>query len=214
MSDKISGIYCIENMINGKRYIGQSQDVKRRMKEYHSGCIALIRAIEVYGIENFSTYIVEEVSAEELNQKEIFYIKEMKSHTREWGYNMSFGGSAPMRGRFHSEDTKNKYSADRKGDKNVNYGKPMRESHKKAISETRIKNGTAKMENNPVFNKKYENSSSIYHGVNITKNGTWTVRVRTPEGRVFLGTFKNEIDGAMAHDDYVIKHNLPNKRNF
>lgn len=34
MQDKICGIYCIENKINNKKYIGMSRDIKRRWSEH------------------------------------------------------------------------------------------------------------------------------------------------------------------------------------
>ena len=30
MQDNLSGIYCIENLVNHKKYIGMSRDIKRR----------------------------------------------------------------------------------------------------------------------------------------------------------------------------------------
>ena len=34
MQDKICGIYCIENRINNKKYIGMSRDIKNRWSEH------------------------------------------------------------------------------------------------------------------------------------------------------------------------------------
>ena len=33
MQDNLSGIYCIENLVNHKKYIGMSRDIKRRWIE-------------------------------------------------------------------------------------------------------------------------------------------------------------------------------------
>ena len=45
-----SGIYCFENKLNGKKYIGQAFDLKTRMAEHHKECKVLRQAIEKYRI--------------------------------------------------------------------------------------------------------------------------------------------------------------------
>ena len=36
MQDNLSGIYCIENLVNHKKYIGMSRDIKRRWIEHRT----------------------------------------------------------------------------------------------------------------------------------------------------------------------------------
>lgn len=97
--DKISGIYCVENMINHKKYIGLSKDIHRRWlehkrvpfnknsKEYH---YPLYNAIRKYGIENFNFYVIEETSEELLQEREKFWIDYFQSDKD--GYNLTKGG--------------------------------------------------------------------------------------------------------------------------
>lgn len=112
---KICGIYKIENLINGKVYIGQAGDIYRRW--YHhkreininsekSFKYPLYRAFRKYGIENFKFEIIEECSEEELNEKEIHYIKEYNSfigNKNSNGYNQTIGGDG-TRGRIVNEE--------------------------------------------------------------------------------------------------------------
>lgn len=104
-----SGIYCIENKINGKKYIGQGIDVEKRMWQQHKNCKHLENALKKYGADNFERYIIEYCSVEELDDKEEFYIKEMKSHVSVNGYNLLWRGFS-RRGTHHSEETKKKLS--------------------------------------------------------------------------------------------------------
>ena len=68
------GIYKITNKLNGKVYVGQSNDIERRFKEHQqkgeSSKIPLDIAIQKYGKDNFTYEIIEECSLEELNSKE------------------------------------------------------------------------------------------------------------------------------------------------
>ena len=101
------GIYKIENLINGKVYIGQSVDIKGRWNEHklvnsRASKDALKRqkyplylAFEKYGLDNFSFEVIEECSVEELNEKEQFYIKKYNSYIdfpNSNGYNLTLGG--------------------------------------------------------------------------------------------------------------------------
>lgn len=88
------GIYKITNNINGKIYIGQSNNIQRRFSEHQNrgaaSRIPIDVAIQKYGKENFSFEIIEECSTEQLNQKETYWITYFNSI--ENGYNCSVGG--------------------------------------------------------------------------------------------------------------------------
>ena len=106
--EKVCGIYKIENLVNGKVYIGQSADMKRRWSDHKrmfnhkdDGSLKynypLYCAFRKYGEQNFSFEIIEECDEEELNEKEICYIKKYNSYVR-WnnsnGYNQTIGGES------------------------------------------------------------------------------------------------------------------------
>ena len=99
----ICGIYKIANQINGKCYIGQSVNIKRRWRSHKSKSFnpldiqyecPLYRAFRKYGLENFSFEILEECRKEELNEKESFYIKKYNSNLESYGYNLTPGGDS------------------------------------------------------------------------------------------------------------------------
>ena len=88
-------IYCWENLVNGKKYIGQTKRGKKRLSDEKSinniGCI-FKNALVKYGQINFRCYILEYCKAEELDEKEKYWIEKEKSHFSEWGYNLTYGG--------------------------------------------------------------------------------------------------------------------------
>lgn len=97
-----AGIYEIKNKINGKIYVGQSNDIDRRFIEhcsptrYLTSHIPVEWAIHKYGKNNFEFKILEECHVNELNEKETFWIK--KLNTVEKGYNCNEGGDCGTRG--------------------------------------------------------------------------------------------------------------------
>jgi group I intron endonuclease len=146
---KNSGIYCFENLINGKKYIGQADKLRDRVGHHRSslrggydGCIALRNSWNKYGEDNFDIYLIEECHPELLDEREIFWIKELHTHVSEGGLNISWGGDAFMRGRKHSEESKRKISensATPSGELNRQYGVPRTEEEKQKISGTLLK---------------------------------------------------------------------------
>lgn len=102
------------------------------------------KALAKYGIDNFEYKIIDKAKTiDELNEKEIFWIKEMKSLTPS-GYNLCKGGNNTL-GYNHREETKEKMRLAKKGtfegEKNPFYGKKhtveTREKMKRAWTEER-----------------------------------------------------------------------------
>ena len=117
-------IYKTTNLINGKIYVGQ--DSKNNSNYLGSGKY-IINSIKKYGKENFKKeYICECSNKEKLDEKEIYWIKELNSKVPN-GYNIVDGGtggdtitnnpnldfikkkmSELKIGKHHSEETKEK----------------------------------------------------------------------------------------------------------
>ena len=98
-------IYKIENQINHKIYIGQTNNFEKRMrghksvafnKKAHGYHLHLYQAIRKHGWDNFSKEIIEEISDEEsqlyVDERERYYINLYDSTNREKGYNFDLGG--------------------------------------------------------------------------------------------------------------------------
>lgn len=80
-----SGIYKITNLIDNKIYIGKSLDVNSRkyshiylLRRNRHGNIHLQRAWNKYNEENFEFSIIELVTEDQLNIREIYYIDTLK----------------------------------------------------------------------------------------------------------------------------------------
>lgn len=97
--NKIYGvIYSATNIINNKRYIGQTtRELKRRRNEHitqaNSGSdLAIHQAIRKYGEDNFEWSIIDQAyNQEELDNKEIYWIDFYDTYGKN-GYNMALGG--------------------------------------------------------------------------------------------------------------------------
>lgn len=109
------GIYKIQNKINGKVYVGQSNDMARRWREHINSCknenqkrnynMIIHKAMRKYGIDNFSFEVLEECDIERLDEREQYWIAYLDSMNREKGYNLVSGGQSNMAlsGENHSQ---------------------------------------------------------------------------------------------------------------
>lgn len=148
-----TGIYCFENMQNGKKYIGQAVDIDRRWYEHEyylklgkDKCVALQRSVSKYGIDSFRLYVIEYCNSAELNTREMFWIEKFNTHNPEFGYNLSKGGMSGLLGYKHSDETKKRISDAKKGWKmgdkqrefirKLHTGKVVSDETRKKISES------------------------------------------------------------------------------
>lgn len=91
-------IYLIENLLNHKKYIGQSNNPIRRLVEHkcHKNNYPIHNAIQKYGLDNFKLTILEK-NIENYDERERYWIKYYNTLTPN-GYNLTIGGnSAPIR---------------------------------------------------------------------------------------------------------------------
>lgn len=128
-------IYVVENLINGKRYVGQTIDPTRRARTHlcpSSKCPYLANAVRKYGVDSFDFILLETCSSlEEANFQEIYWISKLNT-LAPFGYNLREGGNAggkPSKetiekvrvanlGRIQSKAEKERRAASHRGRKN------------------------------------------------------------------------------------------------
>lgn len=110
----VCGIYKIVNKVTGQCYVGQSQRVKKRLKEHfrllrwgkHTNP-HLQNSYNKYGAEAFYGAIeVECPDLEELDRLENAFLQGEAWFTEPTVYNIADFAKAPMRGKQHSEEVK------------------------------------------------------------------------------------------------------------
>lgn len=125
-------IYCLTNNVNGKQYVGKTNDWARRWNYHRTAKSVIGNAIRKYGIDNFTMEVLERTSKQLVDWREIYWIAIMDT-IRPNGYNLTYGGdggdSLSLTGNKHklgkteSEETRKKKSVARMGDKNPMFGK-------------------------------------------------------------------------------------------
>lgn len=120
----MTGIYCITNNLNGKKYVGKSEvDVEARLYEHRTTRRIgntnehLHRALHKYGQENFSFKIIEECEPDKCCQRERYWIEKLGSLYPN-GYNYTSGGENASGFKF-SEISRQRMSEARKALPNV-----------------------------------------------------------------------------------------------
>lgn len=152
MKEKKCGIYCIENVVNTKKYIGQSVNIDNRWSSHLCELNAgthyndyLQNARGKYGPGSFKFYILEFCEEDSLDERESYYIEKYKTLDRDFGYNLMTGGGS---NRNLSEETKKKMS------ENCHWrGKTLPEDVREKISKSRA--GKCVGEDNPFYGKHH-----------------------------------------------------------
>lgn len=93
------GIYKIESIKDKKVYIGQSVNVRNRLRDHVKSAVGISSianqvihdAMGLEGIENFTFNLLDSCGREKLNDREKYWIDYYKAN--EWGYNKTKGGS-------------------------------------------------------------------------------------------------------------------------
>ena len=156
------GIYMFISP-SGKRYIGQSVNVHKRVISGHRDSVKRkkpngsykytthwARAARKYGWGKMKVFILQRFNPDEsnlhdvLNKWEKYWIKWFKSDNRKYGYNANEGGGSWAT----SAETKAKLSLANKGEKNHNFGKKLSAATRAKMS------ATMKGEKHPNFGKK------------------------------------------------------------
>ncbi|WP_187291013.1 GIY-YIG nuclease family protein [Clostridium novyi] len=116
MIENIIGIYRIMNLANNKKYIGQSIDIINRWQSHKSALYwnnhpnkELQQEWNQYGYKYFEFTLLEKCKAEDLNNREKYYIRNSNSYLN--GYNETEGGDTSRinNDNYLEEYTMNKY---------------------------------------------------------------------------------------------------------
>jgi group I intron endonuclease len=150
-------IYCINNKVNNKKYIGQTTKTIKWRYSVHINSIKykierpLYNDMLNYGILNFEINEIEKLEyntklelINKLNEKEIYWISKYKSNNLEFGYNLTSGGGGV---KDLSEESRKKISEKNSGENNGMYGTTWSEEKKQQMKERMTG------ENNPQYGK-------------------------------------------------------------
>ena len=128
------GIYSITNIINMKKYIGQSVDVKSRIRNHKwalkHGCHYndhLQKSFDKYGVDAFVFDVVCECDENQLDELERFYIALYHCIDPNFGYNAETGGNL---NKHWSDELREKMSEKRSGENSGMWGKKHTEETK------------------------------------------------------------------------------------
>ena len=120
-------IYKIENMLNGRTYVGQH--IGTELGDYWGSGVLIHRAYKKYGKDSFKRTILDyAASKEELNFMEAYYIQSLQTKAPN-GYNIATGGRGGYTGEL-SEESRKKISQFHKG-------KPKTAEHRRHLSEAK-----------------------------------------------------------------------------
>lgn len=144
------GIYCIQHIESGKRYIGKSVNIERRLIQHKSRLQQsnrslkhtsrhLYNAVQKYGWSAFVTSVIEVfafVDEEAIAERELYWIDYFNTCDRKCGFNLRRDSSTGM---IVSDETREIKSKQNQGVNNPNFGNQWTEDMKQNMSDTKEK---------------------------------------------------------------------------
>ena len=148
MENHYNCIYMYINKINGKKYIGQAKNFKKRHSSHircsyneNSGydyTLPFHNAIRKYGIENFEIFILKDNIKTQclIDLFEVYYIEKNNCLVKNnKGYNISDGGNGGNKFAGKTEEEMNEI---KRKISETEKGKILSDEHKRKISESRL----------------------------------------------------------------------------
>lgn len=143
-------IYKITNPSN-KVYIGKTYDLRKRINSHKCSAkkgknLILHNSIRKYGWENHKLEIIETIDDSLLDEREIFWVDELKTYCQEnpMGMNMTKGGDGQRNSWMHDIERREQQGKVFSNEGNPFYGKTHSEESKKIISEKASKRNKEK----------------------------------------------------------------------
>lgn len=196
-----SGIYAINNIINGKIYIGSASNLRGRWNGHLSHLRKnkhhnrhLQRAWNKYGENNFRVSVLELCEKDELIDREQYYINTLEACNHSVGYNINKDATSSI-GVKRSEETKRRISESKKKNPTRYWkGKSLSCQHKKKIGAKSVGRGLNTHRGSIEFLKAVAGYSKV---------DRYRARIWHNNRRYNLGCFENREGASLALDRAV-----------
>ena len=124
-------IYLLTHTASGKKYVGVTNNLPKRLSQHKSANSKVGRALRKYGIEAFKCEVLLKADRILCYELEVFYISKYRTTNSTFGYNIAPGGVNPY-GLKRSEVAKRRMSAKKKGRKRQPHSEETKHKMSKA----------------------------------------------------------------------------------